>query len=165
MLYYKSSLSGSVLLSGVLYFVVANILLAGPVKSVDEHGNVTYSDKPVQGAAAVSKVPIVPGPSEAEVNAAEQQADKTIKAAKKISQENKAAREKKKGEQEKLKAAADSKQLDTDTTPTSNYPYYNRHPVRPRPPVYKPRPPVHKPRPPGNRPPVNLPTPRAGGQK
>jgi len=156
MLYSKSSLSGSVLLSGVLYFVVANVVLAGPVKSVDEHGNVTYSDKPVQGAAAVSKVPIVPGPSEAEVDAAEQQADKTIKAAEKINQENKAAREKKKAEQAKSKAASDSKQL--DATPPSSYPY--RYPVRPYPPVHKPRPPGHKPRPPGNRP-----TPRAGGHK
>ena len=155
MLYYKSSLFESVLLSGVLYFVVANVVLASPVKSVDEHGNVTYSDKPVQGAAAVSKVSIVPGPSEAEVDAAEQQADKTIKAAKKINQENKAAREKKKAEQEKSKAASDSKQL--DTAPTGNSYYY---PTRPRPPVLKPRPPGHKPRPPGNRP-----APRAGGSK
>ena len=161
MLYYKSSLFGSVLLSGVLYFVVANVVLASPVKSVDEHGNVTYSDKPVQGAAAVSKVPIVPGPSEAEVDAAEQQADKTIKAAKKITQENKAAREKKKAEQEKSKAASDAKQL--DTAPTGNSYYYP--PVRPRLPVHKPRPPGHKPRPPGIRPPVNLPAPRAGGYK
>lgn len=159
MLYYKSSLFGSVLLSGVLYFVVANVVLAGPVKSVDEHGNVTYSDKPVQGAAAVSKVPIVPGPSEAEVDAAEQQADKTIKAAKKVNQENKAAQEKKKAEQAKLEATSDSEQS------PSSYPYYNRHPVRPHPPVHKPRPPGYKPRPPGNRPPVNLPTPRAGGHK
>ena len=163
MLYSKSSLSGSVLLSGVLYFVLVNVVLADPVKSVDEHGNVTYSDNPVQGAAAVSKVPIVPGPSEAEVDAAEQQADKTIKAAKKISQENKAAREKKKAEQEKLKADSDSKELDTPQQ--SRYPYYDRYPVRPRPPIHKPRPPGHKPRPPGNRPPVNLPSPRAGGQK
>ena len=156
MLYYKSSLSGSVLLSGVLYFVVANVVLADPVKSVDEHGNVTYSDKPVQGAAAVSKVPIVPGPSEAEVDAAEQQADKAIKAAKKIHQENKAAQEKKKAEQAKSESedASDSEQS------SSSYPYYYRNRVRPHPPVHKPRPPGHKP-----RPPVNLPTPRAGGHK
>jgi len=164
MLYSKSSLSGPMLLSGVLYLVLANGVLASPIKSVDEQGNVTYSDNPVEGAAAVSTVPIVPGPSKAEVDAAEQQADKTIKAAKKISQEDKAAREKKKAEQAKSKAADDAKKV--DTTPPSRYiggdPYYYNPPhARPHhPPVHKPKPPGHKPRPHQNK----L-TPSAGGHK
>jgi hypothetical protein len=159
----KSSSIGSVIISGALFFVIFNAVSAGPIKSVDEQGNVTYSDKPVLGASEVSKVPIIPGPSEAEVDAAQQQADKNINAAKKVDQKNKIAQEKRKAEQAKAKAASDSKQPDTGITTNTgsgNYNGYDPYYSRPRPPINRPRPPGNKPRPPGTRPPVNLPAPR-----
>ncbi len=61
------------------------------IKSIDQDGNITYSDKPVPGSKHVTTVPIVPAPTESEINEAKQQANKNIDAANKIDKKNKAA--------------------------------------------------------------------------
>ncbi len=150
-----------------VFLITSFHVVAGPVKSVDEKGHVTYSDKPVPGAASVSKIPIVDGPSAAEVEAAKQQADNNINAAKKIDKENKAALAKQQAEKKKIPVTTEQKQTETGiNTPTGDYygsnPNYNR-------PAHKPRPPINRPRPPGNKPPANRPPPvnlpaRPGGR-
>lgn len=54
-------------------FLLANLAIAAPIyKSVDRHGNVSYSEKPPASAAKVETVTPPPPPSEQEVARAKQ---------------------------------------------------------------------------------------------
>lgn len=151
----KITFISATLLSNILLISPQNLFADGPVKSVDQSGNVTYSDKPVPDAVEVSKVPIIPGPSESEVNAAQQQAEKNITAAKKVDQKNKEQQAKKKAQQQSSAKEQKGTNTTTQTDQQPNtYPIY--YPPRNRAPGHRPpgKPPAHKP---PNRKPVQLP--------
>ena len=131
-----------------------------PVKSVDEKGNVTYSDKPAEGAVSATVVPVSPGPSDEEVQAAQERVKQTREQAEKAEQERKALEEKRAAE----RAAAEERKAANPEViiirEEGGYPaYYNNPPlITPRPPgtspgkpdhpAYQPENPINKPRPP-----------------
>jgi len=137
---YKKSISlNQIYFCSVFIFLTVNTFAANsPVKSVDESGHVTYSDKPSANAESVSKVKIQAGPSESEINTAQQQANKNISAAKEIDQKNAAALEKqkanKKAEQSTAKVDPETKYL---SAPTNRDKYGNK-PPRPTHPIKRP---------------------------
>lgn len=117
-----------------------SLLAQAPIKSVDQAGNVTYSDKPVVGAKSISSVAIEPGPSDAEVEAAEKRAGKMIKQADQVQIKHEVRVKKKETVLQKAEA----------TGQLSNSSDKRVRPVRPivRPPVTIPERPI---RPPLNR--------------
>ncbi|RLA23463.1 MAG: hypothetical protein DRQ61_03780 [Gammaproteobacteria bacterium] len=127
-----------------------------PVKSVDQAGNVTYSDKPVVGAASVSKVPIEPGPSGVEIDAAKQRAGEKIKRADQAQVKRDALTK----AQEAERKAEKSSRVTVEKVEAGGQSYYdNNRFVRP---IVKP--PGDRPDRPVGRPPVNRPSPRATGR-
>ncbi len=163
--YSEKKLTLAFLISSILFFMSTPSQTNSPVKSVDAEGNVTYSDKPVANAKKVTKVPIHKGPSDNEINAAQQQANKNIKAAKQIDEKNAAEKEKRQAKQKAEQAAQTPPPLQPDViytggTRIARPPYGNRpKPVHPIVPI--PSHPINRP---GiNPPPANLPSrPRAG---
>jgi len=125
-----------------LLFTSVNILSADAlVKSVDEAGNVTYSDKPVPEAKTVTKVPVHAGPSDSEIDAAKQQAEKNITAAEKIDRQNAAALKKQKhintpaeaskqGQGEIIISGANRRPLNGVTIPHPSRPGINPPPTK-----------------------------------
>lgn len=144
------------------------ILGQSPIKSVDEQGNVTYSDRPLPGAVKSETVPVDPAPSEEEVQAARERLEKTEK----MAEEARRAREEKQKKLEEERKAREAAKPEVviiqEGSGGGYYPEYVNPPLippdRPRPPLQKPdRPgqPDHPAyRPPGMRPPVVLPQPR-----
>ncbi|VAW68791.1 hypothetical protein MNBD_GAMMA09-1034 [hydrothermal vent metagenome] len=139
-----------------------------PVKSIDEEGRVTYSDLPVPGASSTKNITIDPGPSANEIDAAQQQAKKRIKIAKKIDEAN--AEERKKRAEDNARKRAQRTKNDAVNDNYTRYPYSN---IWPRPPIYRPpgyrppaRPPLRPPvtSPPGYRPPGIRPPPIPGSR-
>jgi len=142
----KLTLFSTVLVNSILFGLPINLLAGTPIKSIDSSGNVTYSDKPVSDAKSVSKVVLPPGPSESEINAAKQQAEKNIDTAENIKlpheqsskqkkSNNKASQNSTEAEQKVINAGS-RKQLPAGTLP------------KPRPPVERPGinpPPVARP--------------------
>lgn len=128
------------LLFGSLLVFPVFLLAATPVKSVDQSGKVTYSDKPVPGAKTVSKVPISEGPSSAEINAAQQQAKETIKAADKVDAANKAESENRKSEKKSSEKSSITEQKVINSgggrKPVDKFPV--QLPVQPKPPINRP---------------------------
>jgi len=118
MSYKKTILLRQIYVCCIFIFSTSNALAANsPVKSIDESGHVTYSDKPAANAETVSKVKIQAGPSETEINSAQQQAKKNINTAKEIDQKNTAALEKqnKKAKQSTAKTEPETKHLSAPT--------------------------------------------------
>ncbi|RDH82892.1 MAG: hypothetical protein DIZ80_11530 [endosymbiont of Galathealinum brachiosum] len=139
-----------ILLGCILITSPVSLFANSPVKSVDSAGNVTYSDKPVAGAQAVTKVPIKAGPSASEIDAAQQQARKNINQAEKIDLTP----------EPKAKKQAPNKTASEEDRPVINAGGSNRkYGTKP-----VPRPPINRP---GiNPPPSNMPArPRAGGRR
>lgn len=144
------------LMVGILLITPILSQANSPVKSVDADGNVTYSDQPVSNAKTITKVPIHEGPTNNEINAAQQQAEKNIKTADKIDKQNAAELEKRKAQQKQYtakKPAASEPPLQPDVIYTGGT-RLNPYATRP-----KQRPPVNRP---GIRPPVTIqPIPKA----
>lgn len=155
------------LLIGIcLCFLYASTIWAQtPVKSVDKAGNITYSDKPVDGALSTTVVPIDPGPDPSQVEAAQEEVEQIRKQADSAEQERKA-------ETAKRKAASEAAAAEKASQPEAiiveedhgGYPVYNdppliRPPVRPQPPGSGTDHPAY--RPPGNHPSTILPVPRS----
>lgn len=128
------------LLCGLLLMFPIFVLAVTPVKSVDQSGKVTYSDKPVPGAKTVSKVPLSEGPSSEEIDAAQQQAKETIKAADKVGAVNKAESEIRKSEKKTAKEPSINEQKvingGSNRKPLDKFPV--QLPVRPKPPIDRP---------------------------
>jgi hypothetical protein len=68
----------------------AVVVAQSPVKSIDQAGNVTYSDRPVAGAVSSEAVPVAPAPDPAEVKAARERLKKTGEMAEKARREREA---------------------------------------------------------------------------
>lgn len=124
------------LLFGTLLVFPVFLLASTPVKSVDPSGKVTYSDKPVLGAETVSKVPITEGPSSAEIDAAQQQAKDTIKAADKVDASNKVKSEKRKSENKKSDGSSVTEQKVINSGGGRRP--LDKLPIRPKPPIDRP---------------------------
>ena len=155
-----------------LFFLLPSIALAEtPIKSVDEAGNVTYSDKPVENAVSTTVVPVDPALDPERVEEAKKQVDRIKEqadAAEKARKEAAAERQKKEEAAAQRKAAQPEVIIIQEDH--GGYPVYNNPPLitppsRPRPPA-RPNPPIgSKPdhpayRPPGSRPPTILPVPQ-----
>ena len=147
----------------LIFVLTASMAQAAPVKSVDEHGNVTYSDEPVAGAVKTEVVPVDPTPPEERVEAAKERAEEIQELADKARQERLKKEElaaKEKAEKEK----AEPKVIVIDNSSNDNggyfYPgYYPGNPVRPpvvRPPN-QPKPPETTPPPGAISPPITRP--------
>ncbi len=124
MVYSLHKLSSTVALSCVLFSLPLQLIAVELIKSIDQDGNVTYSDKPVPGSKRVTTIPLIPFPTENEVSEARLQADKNIEAANKIEQENKADLKKQKS---KKKRSSVKIQKEIKAGPKTNYrhdPYY-----------------------------------------
>lgn len=67
-------------------------------KSVDEHGNVTYSKEPPRDAQAVEPLKIPPGPSETERSSAERRASEMQQAADRVEQQRSAGEDARKAQ-------------------------------------------------------------------
>ena len=129
-----------------------------PIKSIDEEGNMTYSDKPVQNTVPATVMPIQPALSEKE---AQEQREKIEKQADSAEADRKKAeaRHQAKQEDKQKKAASPEAVIIKEDDNGSYYPIYDnppmiRPPVRPRPPGFKPDLPIY---PPGERPPTSRP--------
>jgi ABC-type hemin transport system substrate-binding protein len=143
----------------------AMALAETPIKSVDEAGNVTYSDKPLENAVSTTVVPVDPAPDPERVEEARKQVDKIREqadAAEKARKEAEAERRKKEEAAAQLKASQPEVviiQEDHGGYPVYNNPPLITPPARPRPPAgSKPDHPAY--RPPGSRPPTILPVPK-----
>lgn len=144
-----NKLKSAAFLSVLLAFISINLSANSPVKSVDADGNVTYSDKPVSNSATVTKVPIHSGPSDNEIEAARQQAQKNIQTAEQIDASN-AAEKKQAALKPKPATKPQQKQPDIIINANPQRPVYGIPPRRPgsrlplqRPPGTNP-PPVHR---------------------
>lgn len=141
-------------------FCSGDLLAQTPIKSIDQAGNVTYSDRATADAVSSTEVEIQPGPSESQVEESEQRLQRTVDQADKAQAERDALAKRREAER---KEAAASK---PDTIVIKNeggYPVYNP-PLGSRPPVGippstgKPVHPIYKP--PAVRPPTATPAPR-----
>jgi hypothetical protein len=119
-------------------------------KSVDESGNVTYSQTPPADIDNVSEIRLQAPPTDDRMEAAQQRHERNLEAAQ-ILEQNRKKREQliAKDNRRRSENQRTSRQLDQpDTAGDDNrrvYPYYYPYP-RPRPPVRPgPRPPVHFP--------------------
>lgn len=112
-------------------------ILGQPVyKSVDEQGNVTYSNTPPETAKQVEKVDIKPGPSKQNTEDSQQSLETTKATAKQMEKDRKS----REIERNKQREAA-AKEAEKFATPEesqknygSHYPIYQQPIVRPRPP-------------------------------
>jgi hypothetical protein len=139
------NLKPALLLYGIILASASfNLLAQAPIKSVDQAGNVTYSDKPVVGAKSTSNVAIEPGPSGTEIEAAEKRAGEMIKQADQVQIKHEVRVKKNESALQEIEAGG---QLSNS----------NNHSVRPIRPIV--RPPVTIPERP-TRPPLNRPSPR-----
>ncbi len=109
-----------------------------PIKSVDQSGNVTYSDRPTADAVSSTEVQIDAGPTESQVKEAENRSQQTMNAADKAQAERDALTAKR--EAERKKAAENKADRSPETVVIGNESGY---------PVYNP--------PPGSKPPVAIP--------
>ena len=106
-----------------------------PIKSVDQSGNVTYSDSPTADAVSSTEVQIDAGPSESEVEEAEKRSRQTIDAADEAQAERDALTAKR--DAERKKAAQDRADQAPETVVIGNesgYPAYDP-PLGSRPPI------------------------------
>ena len=118
-------------------------------RSVDESGNVTFSDQPPAGAVEVTPVEIDPGPSDEQVQAAQERLEASREQLESIQQEREAAEERAREvrlqrlEEEALRAAARPSPQPQQPEPP-RYRYYGYGvPGYPWTPGYPSRPPVH----------------------
>jgi len=123
-----------------------------PIKSVDEKGQVTYSDKPMEDAVSATVVPVQPGPDEEQVKAARERAERIKEQANKAEAGRKALEEEREAARER-KAATPEVIIKEE----SGYPAYYRNPplITPNPPETtpgKPDHPAYRPRPPATTP-------------
>jgi len=124
-------------------------------KSVDESGNVTYSQTPPADADSSSEIKLQAPPTGERVEAAQQRHERNLEAAQILEQNRKKREEiiaeenRQKSQNQRRDNQRKSQQQDQPNTTSDDdrrvYPYYYPYP-RPRPPVR-----------PGPRPPVNLP--------
>ncbi len=135
---------------GVVQGYSATLSAQLPVKSVDAHGNVTYSDEPPPGAVSTRVVPVDPNPPEERVQAAKQRAEEIRELADQAAKERRQQEQQlaAKQKQQEQQTAAEPKVIVIENNHSSGYPVY--FPPRPVPPVI--RPPTGKP--PAPSPPV-----------
>jgi len=150
-------------MDGIRYPLLLLTLLMGswaqaqtPLKSVDEQGNVTYSDQPVPDAVKTEAVPVQPGPSEEEVKAARERIEKTEE----MADEARKAREAREKEREEARRAAEAAKPEVVIIKEESggyYPEYRNPPLitpgRPTNPIHRPNPSRPKPEHPAYRPP------------
>lgn len=153
-----------ILIACVLAPVFAgNLFAETAIKSIDQAGKVTYSDRATPDAVSTTEIEIEAGPSESQVKEAEQRASATMeKADKAQAQRDAQARER----EEERKAAAERAAAQEPQTIVienqSGYPVYSP-PAGSRPPVQIPpgdggsQHPIYTP--PGTAPPVARPLP------
>ena len=154
--------------SPLIFLLTVSTAQAAPVKSVDEHGNVTYSDEPVAGAVATEVVPVDPAPPEERVEAAKERAEEIQRLADEARQER-LKKEELAAKERAEKAKAEPKVIVIDNSKNDNggyfYPrYYPGGPIKPpvvRPPT-QPKPPETSPPPGAISPPIARPQERAG---
>ncbi|WP_456404840.1 DUF4124 domain-containing protein [Thiolapillus sp.] len=140
----------------------AMALAETPIKSVDEAGNVTYSDKPVENAISATVVPVDPALDPERVEEARKQVEKIKEQADAAEKARKKAEaERRQQEQAAAQQQASQPEVIIIQEDHGGYPVYNnppliKPPARPRPPIgSKPDHPAY--RPPGSRPPTILP--------
>lgn len=110
---------------------VASLHAEIPIKSVDQSGNVTYSDKPTADAVSSTEVQIDAGPSESQVKEAENRSKQTMNAADKAQAERNAlTAERKKSAENKADRSPETVVIGNE----SGYPVYNP-PLGPGPPI------------------------------
>lgn len=113
--------------------IPVSLFAQGPVKSVDESGNVTYSDRPTSDAVSSTEVSIQPGPSQSEIDAAKQRADQMKEQADQAQAEREAATKK----QAMERKATEVRKPEPESVEASGYPAYKK-PARPTPPIARP---------------------------
>lgn len=166
-----------------LYLLLAGVLGLAPLaasaqvyRSVDDQGQVTFSDTPPAGAVAVEPVEIAPGPSAAQVQASQERFEAERATLEALAEAREAERERahaarmQRLQEEVLRAAINPPRpqpvapeprhlgyYDYGTSIYPGYPHFPGYPVLPHP-----RPPFHVPAPLHPRPPfhVQVPPPR-----
>lgn len=129
-------------------FIACSFVLTGvtslpaqtPIKSVDQSGNVTYSDKPTVDAASSTEMQIDAGPTESQIEEAKERSKKTIDSAEKAQAERDALAAER--EAERQKAAEDRAAQKPEVIIIKDegyYPAYNP-PLGARPPIARPLP-------------------------
>lgn len=114
---------------GITLFSVTSLHAEIPIKSVDQAGNVTYSDRPTADAVTSTEVQIEAGPTESQVEEAEKRSRQTKDAADAAQAERDALTAKQ--EAERKKAAEDKADRSPETVVIGNesgYPVYNPPP-------------------------------------
>lgn len=153
-------LSCSILVAIVSLSLSSSVFADKVIKSVDESGNVIYSDKAVVNSVSSERVPLQPGPSEADVKQAQESLERTRKLNEEMQQSRKSLEQERKDEK--------AKQVKSEPAPVVNepsgYPSYHRplEPGLPPPPIDPPGSNTgdHPAYQPGFRPPVAVPLPR-----
>jgi hypothetical protein len=121
--------------------ITTHAAIAEPVfKSVDERGAITYGDRPADGAILSAPVTLEPGPSDAAITQAREQAAQAIQS----SDEMAAARAD--AERARAQAARDRRSAQPAGPAWADYPYpppsrYGSYPAWPTYPAFPPRPP------------------------
>jgi hypothetical protein len=110
---------------------VTTLLAEVPIKSVDQSGNVTYSDKATVDAVSSTEVQINAGPTESQLDEAQKRSEQTIdSAAQAQAQRDALSAERKKAKQDKAAQTPDVVVIEGE----SGYPAYNP-PLGSRPPI------------------------------
>lgn len=145
------------MIGGLLWVVAIHAETA--IRSVDERGHVTYSDKPVPDAVKSETVPLAPAPDPQAVEAARQEAERAGELADELRRE----RRERQAERRAAEAAETPPPPPPAAEESGGQPVWVERPLlRPRPPVSKPRPPgAGKPDHPAFRPPAGRPRPPA----
>lgn len=131
---------------GLTLVSVTSLLAAAPIKSVDQSGNVTYSEKPTADAVSSTEMQIDTGPTQNQIEEAKKRSQQIIDSAEKAQAERDAlSAERKKAAEDKAAQTPDVIVIESE----SGYPAYNRR-LGSRPPVATPpivRPPIARPLP------------------
>jgi len=136
-----------------------SLLAQTPIKSIDQAGNVTYSDRAATDAVSATEVQIDPGPSESQVEESEQRLQRTLDQADQAQAERDALAKKREAERQE---AAAKKPETIVIQKEGGYPVYNpslgsRPPAGIPPSTGAPQHPIYNP--PGTKPPIAVPLP------
>ena len=130
-------------------------LLADQVfKSVDDEGNITYSATPLQDAAQVQAIELVPGPSEQQMQDAKARAERIQQNVDEMTERRKQREEGLRERREQARKEARQETARTEGPDDRYYGYRRGYPLYPGPIL---------PRPPGLEPPVAVPLPTPPG--
>jgi len=123
--------------ASIIALFVSSIAIAQPLyKSVNDQGEVTFSDSPLPNAVEVQEIQVQPGPSEAR----QQEAAERIKRMESQANELGAANAERAQQRQQAQQQAGEKQAsETEVQPVTDYNNGYRYPNRPLyPPVIKP---------------------------